>query len=79
MPIYELTRGHKPGYYAVGEGFSLARTNELTKDQAAPLLEAGILRRKPKPKKRKAKRRKAKKRTTKKRTTAPTFPGSFDG
>lgn len=41
---YDLTKGHEPGRYAVGEGHILdAKDNELTERQAAPFLAAGIL------------------------------------
>jgi hypothetical protein len=40
---YDLAEGFEPGRYAVGEGFILEATgNEMTEQQAAPFIEAGI-------------------------------------
>lgn len=42
--IYNLTDGHSPGRYTLGEGFVLEDVgNDLTEAQAAIYLEAGIL------------------------------------
>ena len=41
---YELTKGHAPGGYTLGEGFMLEKKdNELTESQAAEYVAAGIL------------------------------------
>ncbi|MGB0890182.1 MAG: hypothetical protein ACPGWS_07855 [Solirubrobacterales bacterium] len=45
MKKYDLAKGFLPGNYTLGEGFHLAaKGNELTPAQAAPYIEAGILR-----------------------------------
>ena len=41
---YELTKKYKPARYTLGEGFILQqKNNTLTERQAAPYVEAGIL------------------------------------